>query len=530
MNYHNIIKKTVLIFGYAAIFLLSEYLYRNIYNIPTIRHLSEAYIINVSFVLFMVFVKYRFTKIIIWLFFTISIIANNIHYEVYKSWINSTNYLLMFIELDEVSAAGNSMLAKLFIPTIWGIIESLLFASIAFVIKPKKGYRLVDTVFILLLVFICVRSFYTTQQHGISPNPDYSRLKANYFTLGHFIGRIIPYYCIDLSDVPTYSIDEPNVESPPKIKNIIFVVGESQNINNMGVFGYHRDTTPFLSYLDQYNPQAVIKPTISGAVMTAISLPTLFNAIEKPNGSLQISKGTTNLFYLAKKQGYNTQFYSAQAENQMMIMNIIGLRWIDKLVFPTELGYKKSDNMPDSYLINYLKEVNLNSSQPNFIILHQRGSHVPYGTLLNDDDRVFGTETIIDKYDNTIHKTDQILQSIYDYLNSTGKNDWILVFTSDHGQNVSNETFNHGQFTASSYTVPTLIYSPNYHIQSNIKEQLDKCNVLYHQQISTLLISLMGYDRPISDCKIGYVNGNLLTGDSGYLEINQQTGEIKNIQ
>ncbi|WP_392561361.1 sulfatase-like hydrolase/transferase [Orbus sturtevantii] len=422
------------------------------------------------------------------------------------------------------------MIGKLLVPSVWGIAESIFFASLPFILKPKKSYKLVDTFFILLLVFICVRSFHTTQQHGISPNPDYSRLKANYFTLGHFIGRVIPYYYGGLSDTPPYSAKEPKITSAPLAKNIIFVVGESQNTNNMGVFGYDRDTTPFLSYLAKNNNQAIIKPTISGALMTAVALPTLFNAIEKPNGSLQISKGTTNLFYLAKKQGYNTQFYSAQAENQMMIMNIIGLRWIDRMVFPTELGYKKSENMPDSYLLDYLKKVDLNSAQPNFVILHQRGSHVPYGSLLNDEDHVFGTETIIDKYDNTIHKTDQLLQSIYDYLNSSGKDDWILVFTSDHGQNVSNETFNHGQFTTSSYTVPALVYSPNNQIQSDIKEQFDPCNTLFHQQISTLLISLMGYDLPISNCKIGYVNGNLLTGDSGYLEINQETHEIKKIK
>jgi len=40
----------------------------------------------------------------------------------------------------------------------------------------------------------------------------------------------------------------------------------------------------------------------------------------------------------------------------------------------------------------------------------------------------------------------------------------------------------------------------------------------------------MGYDLSTSDCKVGYVNGNLLTGDSGYLKINQETGEIKKIK
>ena len=57
------------------------------------------------------------------------------------------------------------------------------------------------------------------------------------------------------------------------------------------------------------------------------------------------------MFRLAKEQGYETYFYSAQAENEMAILNLIGKKWIDHLIQPTQLGYGNGDNMPDEKLL-----------------------------------------------------------------------------------------------------------------------------------------------------------------------------------
>ncbi|EJS91658.1 DcaA, partial [Pasteurella multocida subsp. multocida str. Anand1_cattle] len=59
----------------------------------------------------------------------------------------------------------------------------------------------------------------------------------------------------------------------------------------------------------------------------------------RPNGLEQIVSGRTNLFRLAKERGYQTYFYSAQPENQMMIMSIMGKTWVDHLLFPSDIGY-----------------------------------------------------------------------------------------------------------------------------------------------------------------------------------------------
>ena len=65
------------------------------------------------------------------------------------------------------------------------------------------------------------------------------------------------------------------------------------------------------------------------------------------------------MFRLAKEQGYETYFYSAQAENEMAILNLIGKKWIDHLIQPTQLGYGNGDNMPDEKLLPLFDKINL---------------------------------------------------------------------------------------------------------------------------------------------------------------------------
>ena len=93
----------------------------------------------------------------------------------------------------------------------------------------------------------------------------------------------------------------------PKIKNIILIMGESASASHFSVFGYDRNTSPFLNLLKN-EKGAIVGKTYSGGLFTAISLPMFFNSIPYPNRMQQIAKGDTNLFNLAKNQGFQTFF------------------------------------------------------------------------------------------------------------------------------------------------------------------------------------------------------------------------------
>ncbi|UXN37438.1 sulfatase-like hydrolase/transferase [Avibacterium paragallinarum] len=519
----NIYLRSILIFIlYPLFFVLSEMGYRYLFGIRPLEQYIETFWINLAFIVFLYFSKCRFTRFCLVFFFGLSQIVNSVHYEVYQNWINATNYYLFFEEFQEVFHNGVSMLDKVIPPFLYSLLETFVFASILFFIPHRKSkkYLSIDLLFYLIFIYMFIRSFYSTQEFGITSNLSYSRIKSNFYTFSVFIGKVIPYNLLHLSKVENYSHPIPDIVSEPKVKNIILIMGESLSATHVNYFGYKRETMPFLTQLaknNKDNNEVLLKEAYSAGLMTAISVPAFFSAIPYPNGLTQIIKGDTNFFHLAKLQGFETYFYTAQPEKQMMIMSLMGKSWMDHQFTPTDLHHNSSLGMNDHYLFPLFEKINLDQGK-HFIVLHQRGSHGVYGEYLSEDEKAFKENTPLDNYDSTIYNTDQLIKKVYDYLKARNKEDYLLIYTSDHGQHVTSSFYNQGTMDESQYLVPVFIYAPE-HIFNNTIQKFKQCNRLFHQQIATFIINTMGFNMPISDCKNGIINSGFITGDMGYLKV-----------
>ncbi|EIJ67696.1 phosphoethanolamine transferase [Pasteurella bettyae] len=520
-------KNLLIIFIYTFLLLISELLYRHYFDIPNIpvRKLPESFLFIFIFVVIFFYAKLTISRIFVFLFFTISIIGNNIHYEVYKSWLTGIHYYLSITEFHEATAAGGSLIPKMFPQISWGIMECLFFGSLLMFNQRRSQYA--DIGLIILLLLALIKGVKTDQEGIISPKLEYNRIKENYLVIGQFFTRILPSELFNLHNVAYYHHDEPEKSHQPDIRNIIFIVGESETSKHTSLFGYHRKTTPFMDSLAN-DPNSIIKQAFSGGTLTILSLPSLFNAIPYPNGERQIQSGNTNLFKLAKQQNFKTYFYSSQAENQMGMVSLLGARWIDDVRFPTYWGYQNKDNMPDKNLLPSFYDINLTDDY-HFIILHQRASHLPYGELLTKDENYFGDQTLLDRYDNTIYQTDLFIKSVFDHLKATNRDDWLLIYTSDHGQLVNNEQVNQGNYLPDNYLVPLVIYTPNNKLAAKLKNIFDSCPKASHHQLSTSMINLLGYHMPIADCQTSYINGDVLSGDLGYYKISQPAEQLEYI-
>lgn len=521
-----IAKRMAVLLAVSLLLLLSEVLHRKFFDIVPLGRTWEEWLYIVLFVSLFYFAKYKVTKVLVFAFFFLSFVANNIHYEVYQSWINGVNYYLAVTEVSEVTLTGMSMIGKLLPCFLWGLMDCAFFLLVLLIPRPQNiKYPISDAILLILFVFIFVRSFDTRQEHGISPKDSYGKLKSNYFSFGYFVGRVLPYKIFDLSSVKEYRHPMPKIISEPKVKHIIFIVGESETATHVSAFGYKRKTTPFFEELSK-NPHAIVMPVYSGAMMTRVALPHLLNAIPYPNGTSQIMRGDTNLINLAKQQGFTTHWYTAQDKNEMNIMNLLGGKWLDVVKFPNDFGYEKR-SMPDERLLEVLPKIKFNSELGGgqFVVLHQRGSHTPYGSLLTKEkSEIFGTG-IVDRYDATILNTDRFIKTVLDHVKKYNIRDYLLVYTSDHGAYVTDRVYNQGTLKDDSYRVPLMIYSDNSEIIQGIKQAFEGCSIGFHQQISTILIWLLGYEIQISGCADGVVNGNLLSGDAGYLQINGKNQE-----
>lgn len=517
----------IILLSYSLVLSCSELLYRIVFKIPSLD--LKNFFENIIFIFLLqsifYFSKYKVTKLISLTLFAISILANNIHYEIYKSWITGLNYYLAFKEFGEVALASQGLFSQLYPHIIWGILDCIIFLSIIKLKQNTKQNILSDILLLALLIFSYVKGVTAPQEAVVSPKVSYGRVKEHFLALGHLWGKIIPNEVLGISSVKNYFYPKPNKVALPKFKNIILIMGESASSKHMSIFGYNRNTTPFLKKISSDN--VVIKEGISAGVLTILSLPPFFNAVPYPNGHHQMNSGDTNLFRLAKEQGYKTYFYSAQAENQMGMMNLLGKRWIDDLKFPTDLGLFPANNMPDDKLLPLFHKIDLNKGN-NLIVLHQRASHMPYGELLEDKDFIFGNENLLDKYDSTIYKTDLFIQNVFEYLYKQNSNDWLLIYTSDHGQYVTKDINNQGTSDPDNYNIPVFLHTTNNQLQSEIRDIFSKCEKATHQQLITYILSSLGYDIPISNCYKSYINTDTLSGDLGYLEI-IQPNQIKRI-
>ena len=130
----------------------------------------------------------------------------------------------------------------------------------------------------------------------------------------------------------------------------------------------------------------------------------------------------------------------------------------------------------------------------------------------------------MDKYDSTIHKTDQMIQTVFQQLQKQPENNWLFVYTSDHGQYVHKDTFNQGTVHPDSYIVPLVLYSPDAAVQQSANQAFAPCEIAFHQQLSTFLIHTLGYDMRFQAAPSS-VTGNLITGDAGSLKIRNGKAE-----
>lgn len=410
-------KSLFVLFLYSSLLTASEIAYRFVFGIETLpaAKMAETFALTFMIAALYLFARYKASRLLIAVFFAFSMIANNVHYAVYQSWMTGINYWLMLKEVTEVGSAGASMLDKLWLPALWGVAEVVLFCSLAKF--RRKTHFSADILFAFLMLMIFVRSFDTKQEHGISPKPTYSRIKANYFSFGYFVGRVLPYQLFDLSKIPVFKQPAPSKIGQGSIQNIVLIMGESESAAHLKLFGYGRETSPFLTRLSQADFKPIVKQSYSAGFMTAVSLPSFFNVIPHANGLEQISGGDTN------------------------------------------------------------------------------------------------------------HKTDQMIQTVFEQLQKQPDGNWLFAYTSDHGQYVRQDIYNQGTVQPDSYIVPLVLYSPDKAVQQAANQAFAPCEIAFHQQLSTFLIHTLGYDMPVSGCREGSVTGNLITGDAGSLNIRNGKAE-----
>lgn len=234
--------------------------------------------------------------------------------------------------------------------------------------------------------------------------------------------------------------------STANLPSIVWIVGESAVRNQMSLYGYQRDTTPYLRRLKERGELVAFENAISVGNKTMLSVPYMLFGLEGPDKGGRIYR-SSSIFDYAKSTGYTTALISAQE-----------MRWynLDKLLVDENVDVYKagprfnpevtiSKGADDETVIDVGILPFLRSATEPFILVYQMdGSHYPYSTHSPLKFKRFlpeGETNSLNAYDNTLVYTDYVLSKLIAEVRKSHPNTWIF-YTSDHGQNLGDKKYN----------------------------------------------------------------------------------------
>ncbi len=217
---------------------------------------------------------------------------------------------------------------------------------------------------------------------------------------------------------------------------VVLIIGETLRADHLGLNGYSRNTTPYLS-----KEQVISYPNIySEATYTNESLPHILTRADS------LDKGRANIepsfIHLFNRLDYQTIWLANQSPNNSYVYF---MNECQKLVYAnagkTVYGFNKwldPDLLP--LLDNALEE---HKALGQLIILHTIGSHWYYNTHCSDQRSLFKPitksrvvssntkEEMVNSYDNTILETDYFIKEVIQRLKDKNA---MLIYLSDHGE------------------------------------------------------------------------------------------------
>lgn len=294
----------------------------------------------------------------------------------------------------------------------------------------------------------------------------------------------------------------------------ILIIGESARYENWGINGYHRNTSPNLSKMEDI---VSYSDFVSSGTLTRDSVP------------LMITRGTAEEFERTyreksilsafKESGFKVYWLSNQAKYSEYDTSVtIHAMEADEAIFLN--NDSKQRVISDEELRPMLSEILKREEKRQFIVLHTMGNHYNYSyryperfdlykPSLRETGNVYtgGTdkkEIVVNSYDNSILYVDFFISSMINMVENT-QAVGSVIYVSDHGENLFDDErsyFRHGYPTPSRYEVhvPLFIWvSENYksaypdkssNIAANKDKKLNFDNLFY----SILDIANIRYD------------------------------------
>lgn len=321
--------------------------------------------------------------------------------------------------------------------------------------------------------------------------------------------------------------------SEPKDINIVVIMGESANPSRMHLLGHNRPTTPNLDKMAKKDKNFVYGHALSSSVLTTVSTTMFANIQREPDNIKHLTTQPTHLFKLAKGNGFKTVYISAQDN---AIARGFAPDFID--IFHTkEYAPIEDAKNGDLVILDKLKELSKNFGEKNFIILHQRNAHSPYDKgyrniaqfkKYTSDITASFEEKKRNSYDNAMLFNDYFITEVINFFKKNTKKPTYIFWIPDHSELLGEDgLWGHSIVNINVAKIP-FIFTLLHKNDNTFVSKLRQTFMPTHYEFGKMISSLMGYKitNPNEKPNIFYVNGNVISGDAGWFEINKKDNQF----
>lgn len=250
----------------------------------------------------------------------------------------------------------------------------------------------------------------------------------------------------------------------------VMIIGESTTRRQMGIYDFHRETTPLLS--QRQSELLVYQDVLSSEAHT---IPSLQAALSLNNFE---NETESTIIQLMNQAGFKTFWLSNQRPIGMYETLLTKLSKASDFYKYTNTARWGSITPHDEVLLPYLDKALEDDAENKFIVINLLATHGQYHLRYSDRFQTF-TETpetkfpseksfkSINDYHNAITYVDFMVEEIIDRVEAQNKKSYVLYF-SDHGEEVffDRDFFGHNDSdlpTRSMFEIPFLVWlSPEY--------------------------------------------------------------------
>ncbi len=265
---------------------------------------------------------------------------------------------------------------------------------------------------------------------------------------------------------------------------VVVAIGEAALKDRMGIYGYEKQTTPFLASIEP-----AVFDAISPTNQTRYSIPMMLTGATTED--FDAFYQSPSIITTLRECGYETFWISNQGKVGRFESNITTIAMeADKKYFINSLGWQQAGY--DEQILEHLADASSRPGGKRAYFVHLIGSHVDYRKRYPSDRTMSPAVDVESHYDNTLYYTDHVLSRIFDLFRDDRL---LLVYVSDHGEVVSNEKFGHGNFPSfkDEFRIPLVVWSDDRRRVSQL-QAASTGKVINAESLDRFLGYLLGID------------------------------------